>query len=213
MANWCDTEYTFIGGNDDLIALHSLLKELEIKCKKKDAEAGWDGCWLGNIVEALGKNPEGIPCRGSYSDLLLGDTKLTFRTYSAWNHCNGIMDLICEKFDSVRYFYRAEEPGAGNYSTNDANHKYYEPYKLEVWDREDNYYEEYFRTEDEIVKFLNEKEGIDIHDIDEIPGISEKWQEENDDAYIHVAEFDVLSSAEEDLIKAFTTAIWQERFQ
>lgn len=213
MANWCNTEYTFIGGKEDIAALYSLLKELETKCKENDTKGGWDGCWLGNIVEGWGKDPRKIPCRGEFYDLRMRDQKLTFRTRTAWNNCNEVMDLICEKFDTLRYFYRSEEPGGGIFSTNDANHKYYEPYKIEVWNPQGVYYEKYFQAEDEIVKYLNEKERIGIRDISEIPDISKKWEKENDEAYIHVFELEVLSSAEEDFIKVISTEFWRKRFE
>lgn len=112
MANICTTNYVFEGKKEELDALYQKMKELQ----------GQD---LGQLVEALGKNPDEIMCRGDWSDLERhGDTlRMTFET--AWTPCYEVTNLMKESFPSLRIYYKAEESGCGVYLKNDVEGKYF----------------------------------------------------------------------------------------
>ena len=124
MANICTTNYVIEGKKEELDALYQKMKELQ----------GQD---LGQLVEALGKNPDEIMCRGDWSDLeRQGDTlRMIFET--AWTPCYEVTQLMKAVYPSLRIFYKAEEPGCEVYLKNDAEGKYFpeteadgEPFEL-----------------------------------------------------------------------------------
>ena len=112
MANICTTNYVIEGKKEELDALYQKMKELQ----------GQD---LGQLVEALGKNPDEIMCRGDWSDLeRQGDTlRMIFET--AWTPCYEVTNLLKAVYPSLRIFYKAEEPGCEVYLKNDAEGKYF----------------------------------------------------------------------------------------
>ena len=112
MANICATNYVIEGKKEELDALYQKMKGLQ-------------GQSLGQLVEALGKNPDEIMCRGDWSDLERhGDTlRMTFET--AWTPCYEVTNLLKSVYPSLRIFYKAEEPGCEVYLKNDAEGKYF----------------------------------------------------------------------------------------
>ena len=112
MANICATNYVIEGEKKELDALYQKMKGLQ-------------GQSLGQLVEALGKNPDEIMCRGDWSDLERhGDTlRMTFET--AWTPCYEVTQLMKAVYPSLRIFYKAEEPGCEVYLKNDAEGKYF----------------------------------------------------------------------------------------
>ena len=112
MANICTTNYVIEGKKEELDELYQKMKELQ-------------GQNLGQLVEALGKNPDEIMCRGDWSDLERhGDTlRMTFET--AWTPCYEVTLLMKAVYPSLRIYYKAEEPGCEVYLKNDAEGKYF----------------------------------------------------------------------------------------
>ena len=112
MPNICVTNYVIEGEKTELDALYEKMKELR-------------GQSLGQLVEALGKNPDEIMCRGDWSDLeRQGDTlRMIFET--AWTPCYEVTNLLKAVYPSLRIFYKAEEPGCEVYLKNDAEGKYF----------------------------------------------------------------------------------------
>ena len=112
MANICTTNYVIEGEKNELDALYETMKNLQSQ-------------GLGQLVKALGKNPDEVMCRGEWSDLeRQGDTlRMTFVT--AWTPCHEVTDLLKEKFPSIRIYYKAVEPGCEVYLKNDAEGKYF----------------------------------------------------------------------------------------
>ena len=112
MANICTTNYVIEGKKEELDALYQKMKGLQ-------------GQSLGQLVEALGKNPDEIMCRGDWSDLERhGDTlRMIFET--AWTPCYEVTQLMKAVYPSLRIFYKAEEPGCEVYLKNDAEGKYF----------------------------------------------------------------------------------------
>ena len=130
MANICTTNYVIEGKKEELNELYQKMKELQ-------------GQNLGQLVEALGKNPDEIMCRGDWSDLeRQGDTlRMIFET--AWTPCYEVTQLMKAVYPSLRIFYKAEEPGCEVYLKNDAEGKYFpeteadgHPFKLMTGEEE-----------------------------------------------------------------------------
>ena len=112
MANICTTNYVIEGKKEELDALYQKMKELQ-------------GQNLGQLVKALGKNPEEMECRGEWTELVLeGDTlRMIFET--AWTPCYEVTNLLKAVYPSLRIFYKSEEPGNEVYLKNDADGKYF----------------------------------------------------------------------------------------
>lgn len=130
MANICTTNYVIEGKKEELDALYQKMKELQ-------------GQSLGQLVEALGNNPEEMECRGEWTELVReGDIlRMTFET--AWTPCYEVTLLMKAVYPSLRIYYKAEEPGCEVYLKNDADGKYFpeteadgHPFKLMTEDSE-----------------------------------------------------------------------------
>ena len=112
MPNICTTNYVIEGKKEELDALYQKMKELR-------------GQSLGQLVEALGKDPNEVMCRGGWTELEReGDIlRMTFET--AWTPCYEVTQLMKAVYPSLRIFYKAEEPGCEVYLKNDAEGKYF----------------------------------------------------------------------------------------
>ena len=112
MANICTTNYVIEGEKNELDALYETMKNLQ-------------GQALGQLVKALGKDPDEVMCRGEWSDLERQDDTLRMTFETAWTPCYEVTDLLKEKFPSIRIYYKAVEPGCEVYLKNDAEGKYF----------------------------------------------------------------------------------------
>ena len=112
MPNICTTNYVIEGKKDELDALYQKMKELR-------------GQSLGQLVEALGKDPNEVMCRGGWTELEReGDIlRMTFET--ACTPCYEVTQLMKAVYRSLRIYYKAEEPGCEVYLKNDADGKYF----------------------------------------------------------------------------------------
>lgn len=112
MPNICTTNYVIEGEKKELDALYQKMKELQ-------------GQSLGQLVEALGKDPNEVMCRGGWTELEReGDIlRMTFET--AWTPCYEVTQLMKAVYPSLRIYYKAEEPGCEVYLKNDADGKYF----------------------------------------------------------------------------------------
>ena len=120
MANICTTNYVIEGEKKELDALYETMKKLQDSGASVEYATG-----LGLLVEALGKDPNEVMCRGGWSELeRSGDIlRTTFET--VWTPCYEVTDLLKEAYPSLRIYYKAEEPGNGVYLKNDAEGKYF----------------------------------------------------------------------------------------
>ena len=112
MANICTTNYVIEGKKEELDALYQKMKELQ-------------GQNLGQLVKALGKNPEEMECRGEWTELVREDDTLRMTFETAWTPCYEVTNLLKAVYPSLRIFYKAEEPGCEVYLKNDAEGKYF----------------------------------------------------------------------------------------
>ena len=138
MANICVTNYVIEGEKTELDALYEKMKKLQDSGASVEYATG-----LGLLVEALGKDPNEVMCRGGWSELeRSGDIlRMTFET--AWTPCYEVTALLKATYPSLRIFYKAEEPGNGVYLKNDVEGKYFpetesdgHPFELMTEERE-----------------------------------------------------------------------------
>lgn len=129
MANICTTNYVIEGEKNELDALYETMKNLQ-------------GQALGQLVKALGKDPDEVMCRGEWSDLERQDDTLRMTFETAWTPCYEVTDLLKEKFPSIHIYYKAMESGCEVYLRNDAEGKYFpekvdgRPYQLMTEEQE-----------------------------------------------------------------------------
>ncbi len=112
MANICTTNYVIEGEKKELDALYETMKNLQSQS-------------LGQLVKALGKNPDEVMCRGEWSDLERQDDILRMTFETAWTPCYEVTDLLKTTYPSLRIYYKAVEPGCEVYLKNDAEGKYF----------------------------------------------------------------------------------------
>lgn len=112
MANICTTNYVIEGEKKELDALYETMKNLQ------DPN-------LGQLVKALGKNPDEVMCRGEWSDLERQDDTLRVTFETAWTPCYEVTNMLKTTYPSLRIYYKAVEPGCEVYLKNDAEGKYF----------------------------------------------------------------------------------------
>ena len=176
MANWCSTNYIIDGDKNELKSLYELIKPLydDRKCET----------WLGDVVSALGKNPEKVSCRGSIEYLDFDGEKITMDTESAWVRCNEVEDLIRERFPHIRIFFYSEELGCEVCETNDQNGIYfdYDPYYLDMGDEIE------FHTEEEVCAIITDVTGKKCNSIQEARDIIKRHNDADPDNWIVLME-------------------------
>ncbi len=192
MPNWCCTAYVFEGDAQEVKALYELMKGLEEK-EKPTIENGFGTAWLGCLVNALGKDWHDVRCRGHWDGLEFDECVLTFWTTTAWATCNEVFDLVCEKFPSLSYYYRAEEPGMGDYYTNDIEGRYYpDRYIIDLSTDKGEWLTEYFEDLPSLYEWLEEIAGVPVHSEQDVQALKQRWEETNPNAYISINEFKVM---------------------
>ena len=120
MANICITNYVIEGEKKELDALYETMKKLQESGASVEYATG-----LGLLVEAWGKDPSEVMCRGGWAELERKDDTLRITFETAWTPCYEVTNLMKAIYPSLRIFYKAEEPDAGIYLKNDAEGKYF----------------------------------------------------------------------------------------
>ncbi|MBR4560719.1 MAG: hypothetical protein IKO23_02235 [Bacteroidales bacterium] len=120
MANICTTNYVIEGEKKELDALYETMKKLQ------ESEASVEyATELGLLVEALGKDPNEVMCRGGWTELERKDDTLRMTFETAWTPCYEVTNLLKTTYPSLRIYYKAVEPGCEVYLKNDAEGKYF----------------------------------------------------------------------------------------
>jgi len=192
MPNWCSTAYAIEGDANEIQDLYKLMKgleDMEIPSVPNDFGTSWLGC----LVDALGTDWQNVRCRGSWSCLELEEDVLKFSTETAWCPSNEVLDLVREKFPSLRYYYITEEPGMEIYETNDDAGIYFpDRYYLDVCTPEEDYYNEYFTELQDVFKWLEDELGQPVKSTADIENLDAQWREENDNSFCNLHEFKVM---------------------
>lgn len=193
MPNWCSTAYAIEGDAKEIKSLYKLMKGLQER-KEPSVENGFGTTWLGCLVDALGKNWHTVHCRGSWSCLELEDDVLKFFTETAWSPCNETFDLVREKYPSLRYYFQTEEPGMEIYETNDEDGTYFsDRYFLDACTPDGEYISEYFKEQEDVFQWLEEKSGVSVKSVTDIDALDTQWRDKDDNAFCNLHEFEVVN--------------------
>lgn len=189
MPNWCYTSYVVTGDEKEVCDLYEKMRSLEQR-EESLVENGFGKNWLGNLVTLLGADWHKVFCRGSWYDLEKdGEKTLRFWVESAWSDPDQVIDLLKEKYPSLEFIFRAEEPGMNYYVTNDATGDYFERYALDA-DGEQTYY-----WEGELNELLRDVENIvgkKVETLAEANDAIDKYNEENVDEWCQLIVFKVV---------------------
>lgn len=114
MANWCYTDFTFTGKEEEVRDFCNKIKSF---ISKERVQNGFGNDWLGNIVDGFGFNWNKIDCRGralsvTEVEKYLSEAKFSVNVMTTWRPMIKMWDKIIEKYyPSVKYVFIAEEPG------------------------------------------------------------------------------------------------------
>lgn len=112
MPNWCSTSYVVTGDKKEVRDLYEKMKSLEER-EKPLVENDFGVTWLGNLVTLLGRSWKEVYCRGEWSGLIVDieDNELRFYTMTAWSELQQLRHFLQEKYPSLTFYFRSEEPG------------------------------------------------------------------------------------------------------
>ena len=188
MPNWAFTSYVLEGEEREIKQLDKILTTLS-KRKTPKVKSDFNQHWLGCLVHELGGDWNKIYCRGSWYEKERNGNTLKLCTETAWGPMNEVFDFICQKFPSIKYYYASEEDGMGEYYTNDVEGKYFpDRYHIDLCDPDENYDSDYFKTFDELLRWLNEKykPTTPLRTEEDIENLDDEWREKSDDAFINL---------------------------
>ena len=176
MPNWCSSTFVFYhngtkAGETALEDLHG--KILEYTKAPSRVKNGFGPKWLGNVVDGFGIDWNTVECRGEIidaSDVEDDSGRRAFRVYTetAWGPMPEMWWQIIDAMypGLVHFVYMAEEPGNGVFVNTDSAGLFFpDRYRAAVEDGEE-FYEEFFCSDEELEKFLKEKYGIEEPTLD-----------------------------------------------
>ena len=191
MPNWCFTNYVFEGNKKEIKDLYNKLKSLE-EMEKPLVENGFGTKWLGCLVNLFGGNWEEINCRGDFMDLeLLDDNTIQLHTETAWGDMPEVWDLVLKNYESITYYFYAEEPGVCYYATNDCEGKYF-PERFIIDRFEEG--SEYFENETDLFAHITSIIGEIITNQEEMKAAMELYNSGNEDNEIYVYQISFSNS-------------------
>ena len=123
----------------------------------------------------------------------LSENLLEFYAEERWG-LQDFEELLRQKFPEIKVYWVVEESGCEVYCTNDKEGKYFpERYYVELC-QDDQIDCEYFKTEESMYKWLSEKTGSRIHNIETAEQFNQDYEEEalDDENYIIIHYFDVI---------------------
>lgn len=171
MPNWCLTNITINGNENDLKVFDKLLDQWT---SRNYMENGFGHEWLGNIVLGSGigtvnTNPEtDIRCRGSITQNQLCDDTLDIQTETAWCPMLDMWVKLVEKFiPDADITYTAEEYGFELFYTN--NLDLVGKYVLDSWTEDIE--SEYEMEEKTLIEILQKLMDTNETDIDKLSSL------------------------------------------
>lgn len=188
MPNWCSTSYVVTGDKNEVRDLYEKMRSLEER-EKPLVKNGFGVTWLGNLVTLLGRSWEEVYCRGEWSELTvdIDNDELRFCTMTAWAELRQLRHFLQEKYPSLTFYFRSEEPGMCIFQTNDKEGIYFpERYKVEHWDEEG----EYCMDEKEVFDTVSDITGTTVQNLEEMNKAIDTYNEvhEYEPIYIYVFE-------------------------
>lgn len=188
MPNWCSTSYVVTGDKNEVRDLYEKMRSLEER-EKPLVKNGFGVTWLGNLVTLLGRSWEEVYCRGEWSELTvdIDNDELRFCTMTAWAELRQLRHFLQEKYPSLTFYFRSEEPGMCIFQTNDKEGIYFpERYKVEHWDEED----EYCTDLEEVFDMVSDITGTTVQNLEEMNKAIDQYNEvhEHEPIYVYVFE-------------------------
>ena len=190
MANYAAVNYVIEGNEKTLQWINEAMLNPKVD---KNADSSWEG----NVLLSLGitKNKiESSYLRGFIQEPpRVDDTTISFSAEEAWNRTD-FAELLTEKFPDLTIYWTVEEPGMEIYETNDAEQKYF---KFKYWVDaciEDEYYDDYFNTIEEVCKFTKDITNGEVKSLEDIKKFNDAHEEGNDfcENFIYLHEFKVV---------------------
>lgn len=151
--------------------------------------------WLGNLVARLGSDYHEVFCRGTWDNLQLSHSVLSFDTETAWEAPFEVLHLIERVYPGLRIYFAADGDGWDWYLTNDREGRYFKS-RFELDMPPDN---EYYDTIDEVAVQVSTYIGQPIAPtLDAVHAAIEEWEETNEDldAYINLREYKIVELSE-----------------
>ena len=203
MPNWCSTQFTFHGAEDEILSLHTLI-ENAMKSEPPEEFKAFGNAYLGNIWMQAGLKDyfeqHKVKCRGSvlYLDDIqkaANNCKFKIDVETAWNpepeFWNRIFDYC--NYKSIKYSYFAEEPGMNYYAIYD--HDDFNDY-LDEWvvdydirpTKDERYYGRFTGSQDEMTEYLQDILETDETDFQKLLTQAEKINNDNTSSTIVVIE-------------------------
>lgn len=189
MANWASVSYRIEGKKEELQELFNLCKAFLSKERPPMEEKAAED-WEGNIILALGMKIEGgTYLRGFIQSYELEDGLLSIEAEEAWG-ATDFRHLLERHFEDMRVYYIVEEEGDEVYATNDDEGKYFDyNFLLDMCSDDFGDAWEYFKTKENALAFIADKLHLEHITEEEI----EKWNEEHEDAFINLHEFQYVA--------------------
>ena len=192
MPNWCTTSYALIGERKEVRSLYNKMKKLQER-KTPLVANGFGTTWLGCLVKSLGKDPQGVYCRGRWYNLKLSeDGTLTFDTEHAWSRPAEVEMLIESSFPSLKIYFLEEELGMDIFQTNDEPGQFF---KQQIIIDEESEGMEYY-TEEEAFKRLSELTGKTVTTWEEadyyLSALNETQDEAGGEGHVWIHKADIV---------------------
>ena len=192
MPNWCMTSYALMGERKEVRCLYDTMRSLQ-DMKTPLVPNGFGVTWLGCLVKALGKDPQSVYCRGSWSNLKLSEEGvLTFDTEHAWSRPAEVELLIESSFPSVKIYFLEEELGMDIFQTNDESGQYF---KEQIIIDEESEGMEYY-TEEEAFKRISELTGKTVTTWEEadfhLSALNEAQDEAGGEGHVWIHKADIV---------------------
>ena len=195
MSNPAFMSVCFEGEKRELRSLYGKMKRLqERKEPLVENSFYYPKQWLGNLVVRLGKDWREVFCRGTWSSLKLYSDHLYFFTETAWNPPIELLELIRQRYPSLKYYYSAEGDEDLQF-TNDVEGRYFTA--RYIVDAEPDM--DYFDTIEEACQHLQVCIGRPVEPTwDGLCKAAEDWNDDNPDAdwQINIKRFEVVTDEE-----------------
>jgi hypothetical protein len=192
MPNWCTTNYVITGNVDEIDNVYGIMRQIE---ETPNPSTDFHP-WLGDLVTAMEGNWKDVRCRGEWTCLeRTSNNTIEFLTETAWCPMNEVLDLVCSKYPTLRYYYMAEEPGFEIFETNDELGMYFTDIcYLDVKSPDGQFFKMYFDDETKAFKMLSDTLGISIETAEDIAALDNEWRELHDDCFCIFRSIDLANS-------------------
>lgn len=220
MANICFTEFLFHGLAEEISDFYNKLKDWTSRPIGESLEADWYGniLWgaeLQHLIGTFGGNGA-VRCAASivsvedYDDLFDGNASFRVFVESKWTPMGKMWEAVIQKlgYKTVKFAYRAEEPGSDIYQLYDPNRlgMYADPYYITAylaeepeevtshfkdfaWDGESDLY---FESEERLVEFLQKLLNSTSATIEDLRTELETHKFESMKSYMDIHELDII---------------------